>query len=497
MSDSVQKKDNQTLSAEPEKTPETSAKAADGASSSNPAPVPESTTTPEPTSTPAPEPEPDKASQRKASHRESGTRRLIYRICLTAMFLAFAIVAKMLLPINITIFGAGGMKVSMAGVFTAFPAFLFGPLYGGAASALSDLLGYIIRPDGAYIPWLTLTAFAGGCIKGLLWRLLTGRKSAGLRAGVAALLVLLGVLGVSTHISLFSDGIISDVITKQTTVPTKGIVTSTELSPLSKLACDSASYNNDTFTLLGIEDGSEAVVPSYVILDGYKSKLTKVGADAFAGNTAMKKLYVPAAVTTFDEGAFGELDVKSLTIVTPEGSKTAAAAEKLGIKVETGDVEEITVDLDPATFEGGGIKVRSSDTYRKYLSGYINFMTAGLEFVSLLGLFLLAFDLIIRRTEKKNVRGSNLLRIFVSITTAGMVVTTINTEILRHALTAWNDRAFIILWIPRAVEELIVCMFQAYVISLLYGVYLTRIKRTPSAEAVPETTGEDNRNDKK
>ncbi|NLE12806.1 MAG: folate family ECF transporter S component [Clostridiales bacterium] len=495
MSDSVQKKDNQTLSAEPEKTPEASAKAADGAPASELTSSFESTTTPEPTSTPAPEP--DKASQRKASHRESGTRRLIYRICLTAMFLAFAIVAKMLLPINITIFGAGGMKVSMAGVFTAFPAFLFGPLYGGAASALSDLLGYIIRPDGAYIPWLTLTAFAGGCIKGLLWRLLTGRKSAGLRAGVAALLVLLGVLGVSTHISLFSDGIISDVITKQTAVPNKGIVTTTELSPLSKLACDSASYNNDTFTLLGIEDGSEAVVPSYVILDGYKTKLAKVGADAFAVNTAMKKLYVPATVTTFDEGAFGELDVKSLTIVTPEGSKTAAAAEKLGIKVEIGDVEEITVDLDPATFEGGGIRVRSSDTYRKYLSGYINFMTAGLEFVSLLGLLLLAVDLIIRRTEKKNVRGSNLLRIFVSITTAGMVVTTINTEILRHVLTAWNDRAFIILWIPRAAEELIVCMFQAYVISLLYGVYLTRIKRTPSAEAVPETTGEDNRNDKK
>ncbi|HBM81036.1 MAG TPA: ECF transporter S component, partial [Clostridiaceae bacterium] len=46
------------------------------------------------------------------------------------------------------------------------PAILFGPLYGGIASGILDVLGYMLKPDGAYIPWLTVTAIAGGIITG-------------------------------------------------------------------------------------------------------------------------------------------------------------------------------------------------------------------------------------------------------------------------------------------------------------------------------------------
>ncbi|MCL2518674.1 MAG: ECF transporter S component, partial [Oscillospiraceae bacterium] len=112
------------------------------------------------------------------------TKKIIYRICLTAVFLAFAVVSKFFFSIPIPLFGVNGLRVGFAGVFTIFPAILFGPLYGGAASGLSDIIGYLMKPEGAYIPWLTVTAFCGGCLKGLIWILIMKRKEIKFRVGV-------------------------------------------------------------------------------------------------------------------------------------------------------------------------------------------------------------------------------------------------------------------------------------------------------------------------
>lgn len=108
----------------------------------------------------------------------------LLKMTLCAVFIGLAVVAKLFLSIKIPLLGADGMRISLAGVFTAFPAFICGPIYGGIASAASDFIGYVIKPDGAYIPWLTLTAFAGGVLKGLIWRLFVlqtqkKRKSSG------------------------------------------------------------------------------------------------------------------------------------------------------------------------------------------------------------------------------------------------------------------------------------------------------------------------------
>ena len=56
-------------------------------------------------------------------------------------------------------------------------------------------------------------------------------------------------------------------------------------------------------------------------------------------------------------------------------------------------------------------------------------------------------------------------------------MTTINTVVLRYfTLPAWAGRAFWILWTPRALEELIICLIQAYFIAILYDVYMTRFQ---------------------
>ncbi len=424
------------------------------------------------------------------------------RISITAVFLALAVVSKLFFSINIPLLGAGGMKVGMAGVFTAFPAFLFGPIYGGMTSALSDILGYLVKPDGSYIPWLTLTAFLGGCIKGLLWQVIVrfARRDAhmarNVRLIVFALLICIGVLGLSFQLSLNSDGVMNGLAAVQEKLPTRGAIEQTETGPLSSLIVSLAKYNNDTFTLTRAADSEDGlVVPSYVSLDGHVSKLTKVGPKAFSDCASVKTFYLPETLTTIDDAAFEGLS--GFTIAAPEGSKAKAFAEKNGYTYVEAFTEkettEKTLTFDGAAFspsgtEADGFTVKSSDTFRKYLAGYANFATIGLELVALAGILFVLIDWLLESLTKKHAgqlapakdgqkkAGSfSFMMIFCAIFVSGLIVTTINTEILKYFLAAWNGREFMILWIPRAIEEMVVCLIQAYLISILYGVYLSRI----------------------
>lgn len=66
--------------------------------------------------------------------------------------------------------GGAGLRMGISVFFSKLPALLFGPLLGGIAEGITDVLAYIIKPDGAYIPLLTLTAIFGGVLCGLLWK---------------------------------------------------------------------------------------------------------------------------------------------------------------------------------------------------------------------------------------------------------------------------------------------------------------------------------------
>jgi len=67
--------------------------------------------------------------------------------------------------------GVGAIRVSFSGVFTRMAAIIFGPFYGGLASGIQDILGYLIKPEGPFIPWLTVSAVASGALAGFLWRI--------------------------------------------------------------------------------------------------------------------------------------------------------------------------------------------------------------------------------------------------------------------------------------------------------------------------------------
>jgi len=406
-----------------------------------------------------------------AVEKQAQMRKRLFRICLTGILISLGMVTKLATSIPIPVLGPGGMKIGFSGIFTALPAFLFGPLYGGIASAMSDLIGAIVKPDGAYIPWLTLTAFLGGCIKGFLWRIL--RQASGRRTGALLLCVflLLGTLGIGNTLSLSADGVVTSPVTDKMTVPSKDRIEEMKLSPLSSLSVSLATYQNDTFTLTAVKPDSTVIVPSKALIGQHSYAVKKIGANAFASCSEPLTVLLSGGVTSIDESAFGEL--KDVTILSPSSSVVSDFCEKMGFFYEATDMDPVTVSLPSYNeLEGDGFTFTTNNTYRKYLSGYLNFMMLGLMLIGLIGSCTALILLLLQRKPASSL----LLRVSVACILSGVIVTTANTEILRHFLAAYAGRSFLILWIPRLIEEIVVCFFQSYLIFLLLSIYKSRIK---------------------
>jgi ECF transporter S component (folate family) len=429
----------------------------------------------------------DKKVNQAGGKISTAASKTIAKITLTAMFLAFALVIKSLISIPVPIFGGNGMKISFAGVFTFFPAALFGPIYGAVVSGLSEVLGYLIKPDGAYIPFLTFSAMLAGFVKGLIWKYVSVNSKSKVRARIiiACCLILLGAFGVFNTISLNRDGVMSGVIAKKDNLPTRGKLSSMELSAQTGFISGLAQYNNDFITISEVRtDESSVVLPTAVVIDGSKTNITKLGPDAFASSDALTEIFVPSSINKIDDSAFKSVESKTLTLKGESGSAIEKFASDNGFAFATQSAEPVTIELSSENLSDGVFTLSNSDTFRKYLAGYINFMCIGLIIVAAAGIIFVAADILVTRFDKKKRkteggRSSDTFKVFITIFSSGLLLTTINTEILRWYLTAWNGRSFIILWIPRVIEEMLVCMIQAYVISILYGVYKSRIEPNP------------------
>lgn len=105
----------------------------------------------------------------------NSSRLSIKRLTTVSILIALALVIRFF-SIMIYFGGAGGLRISFTHVFTRLVAILFGPFTGGLASGIVDLLGYVLKPEGAFIPLLTVSAILCGMLAGLIWRL-TGRMS--------------------------------------------------------------------------------------------------------------------------------------------------------------------------------------------------------------------------------------------------------------------------------------------------------------------------------
>jgi hypothetical protein len=390
---------------------------------------------------------------------------------------------KVFTNLALTIPGSG-IRVGMSGIFTFFPAILCGPIWGGLASGLSDLLGYLFAPDGAYIPWLTLTAFLGGVLKGLVWKLLDIKASVRTRALLAALFLIVGVFGGVTTAALASDGVIDSLVAVQSELPTKAEIEKMELSPLSDMAVGLTQYNKDTLTMTAA-GGENVILPSSLTLDGCEVSLSsKLNDGVLEG--CVGTLTIPNNYKTIAAGVFGEADTSGVTIICTEGSAAHDFAKKNSISFTLVEkIEKHALALSSESFEGGGVKFKSGDNYRKYLASNINLVGCGLLIAGALGLLIMLISIVYpyisalfkkkKKTDEGERSGTSFrsvayVRIAACGTISGLVVTTINTFILMEVLAAYAGRAFWVLYVPRVAEELMVCLVQAFVISLLYGI---------------------------
>jgi ECF transporter S component (folate family) len=111
------------------------------------------------------------------------------------------------LSFYVPLFGENGMRVGIAGIFSIMPSIMFGPLYGALTSGLSDLLGYLLAPTGAYLPLMTLALAAGGFLRGLIWLMLRKTNNRKMRICVIAASAVLLAAGLYNAYCVNADGI--------------------------------------------------------------------------------------------------------------------------------------------------------------------------------------------------------------------------------------------------------------------------------------------------
>ncbi len=278
------------------------------------------------------------------------------KIVVSALFLSLALLTGAIFSVNLPLFGENGMRVGISGVFSIMPSILFGPLYGGIVSGLSDVLGYLVKPSGAYMPLLTLTAFAGAFLRGLLWGMLRRADERKLRVAVVALAVLAAFAGAYNLFALSADGV------------------------------DASFYES-----------------------------------------------------------------------------AGAPADLSGMRW----ISRLLIERTQATSNPGG-----------NLATYIGYTTVGFLGFAAFGLAICAVDWALKRFFLKERAATGTVAILLAMMLSGLAVTTVNTEILRRTVfESWKLMPFTVVWLPRAIEEIVMNTVKCYFVALLYGVYL-RIDKT-------------------
>ena len=317
------------------------------------------------------------------SERKSDVKKRTEKMVITALMLAFALALKYF-SVTLPLMGSNGLRFGFAGIFTAFPAILFGPLYGGITSALTDLLGFFMKPSGDYNFLFTLMGFVGGFLKGLIWLLLkkAGKNTA--KAGksiFAAIMCVFLAFGLSVTISLNKDGLMHGLIARDALIPEKEVM-------VEQLKTDDVGLPTKFVGMLTSSKGAKS----------YRS--------AFATNANLSGPGIAAV------GLLG-LSVLAVDFII------AASRKK---KYEAKNSVVATGSEDP---------VASSSASQG------------------------------RRADR-----DIFLKLLISMLISGIIVTTINSKIL---IELYGIKApFLVYWLPRLAEEIIVCTLHAYITAIIY-----------------------------
>lgn len=91
------------------------------------------------------------------------------KLTLTAMFISLSIVIG-LFSVSVPIGGFTLLRINFNGAFLDIIPVLFGPFYGGIAYFVNDIVSYMIKPTGAFMWQMTLSAVLKGVMVGFLFR---------------------------------------------------------------------------------------------------------------------------------------------------------------------------------------------------------------------------------------------------------------------------------------------------------------------------------------
>jgi ECF transporter S component (folate family) len=103
------------------------------------------------------------------------TRRLVYLGLLTAL----AVIFTRLIVVTVAIGGVDNFRLGIGQLFLILSGILYGPLAGAYVGAMADIIGFVVRPGGPYVPLFTLTSMLTATLPGLILVLLR-RGRAGL-----------------------------------------------------------------------------------------------------------------------------------------------------------------------------------------------------------------------------------------------------------------------------------------------------------------------------
>lgn len=87
-------------------------------------------------------------------------------LAVCAMLLAITLVLSYFGNISITFLGTNVIKLSFTAIPIAVAAMLYGPVPAGIIGGLSDIIGFMLAPMGAYIPGFTISMVLIGFIYG-------------------------------------------------------------------------------------------------------------------------------------------------------------------------------------------------------------------------------------------------------------------------------------------------------------------------------------------
>ena len=112
------------------------------------------------------------------------------------------------------------LKISLAHLAIAPTAILFGPVVAGLQGALSDVLGFILKPTGPYFPGFTLTAALLGVIYGMalyktrrtIWHIIAARVAVCLLLNITLNTVFLTMLYGPSRLATLPIRIVKNLI---------------------------------------------------------------------------------------------------------------------------------------------------------------------------------------------------------------------------------------------------------------------------------------------